>query len=425
LLAALSDADPFIRSAAISSLAAPQFHGELEKALTNQSAAMRLGTLLALRRAGEADASAHVNRVLTDPDLQVRLMAVIWAGERQLTNVAASLPQALTSGQTSLTLLQAHAATAQILALASKAPPPASSTNSEVQFFSLNKKTSVAPFIETLRTATQRTPRQTQVEAIRHLAQASDPQAVALLEQIASDRRRATEPRAEAIVALAGVTRSAVLLPLLDDPASAIRIEAARALRLHRADAEVALRVRTKLAQLSGEEVALERQLRFLLPQTNAPATVTEAEWRTRLAVPGDSASGRRVFFNPAVGCATCHQIDGHGGYPGPDLSVITRGGSVDKLMISILDPSRDIPPQFVTHTVTTTDGESYSGLLIGQSSTAGVTLLGGDGNAIAIPPARITAQTQSDVSLMPEGLAQGLTTQDFRDLIAYLLTRK
>jgi putative heme-binding domain-containing protein len=263
------------------------------------------------------------------------------------------------------------------------------------------------------------------VEAIRHLAQASDPQAVALLEQIASDRRRAIELRAEAILALAGVTRSAVLLPLLDDPAPAIQIEAARALRLHRADAEVALRVRTKLAQLSGKDVALEEQLRFLLPQTNAPVTFTEAEWRSRLAGPGDASSGRRVFFNPAVGCATCHQIDGHGGYPGPDLSVITRGGAVDKLMISILDPSRDIPPQFVTHTVTTTDGESYSGLLIGQSSTAGVTLLGTDGNAIAIPPARIVAQTQSDVCLMPEGLAQGLTTQDFRDLIAFLLTRK
>ncbi len=429
LLAALSDADPFIRSAAVSSLAAPQFHGEMEKALTNQAAAIRLGALLALRRAGGADASEHVERLLTDPDLPVRLMAVIWAGERQLTNVAASLPQALNSGQTSLTLLQAHAATAQILARASKTSPPASGTDSEVQFYSLTKKPSADTFIETLRTATQRTPRQTLVEAIRHLAQTSDPQTVALLEQIASDRRRATELRAEAIVALVGVTRSAVLFPLLDDPASAIRIEAARALRLHRAEAEVASAVRKKLTEITGRDVALEEQLHFLLPaspsETNTPVPFTESEWRTRLAGPGDAASGRRVFFNPAVGCATCHQIDGHGGYPGPDLSVITRGGAVDKLMISILDPSRDIPPQFVTHTVTTTDGESYSGLLIGQSITDGVTLLGTDGRAIAIPPARIVAQTQSDVSLMPEGLAQGLTTQDFRDLIAFLLTRK
>ena len=93
--------------------------------------------------------------------------------------------------------------------------------------------------------------------------------------------------------------------------------------------------------------------------------------------------------------------------------------------MISILHPSRDIAPQFVTHTVTTTDGESYSGLLIGESVTEGITLFGVDGRAVIIPPALIASRKQSDVSLMPEGLEQALTPQDFRDLIAFLMTRK
>jgi hypothetical protein len=41
------------------------------------------------------------------------------------------------------------------------------------------------------------------------------------------------------------------------------------------------------------------------------------------------------------------------------------------------------------------------------------------------IPPSRIAAQTQSKVSLMPESLADALTVQDFRDLLAFLLSRR
>ena len=93
--------------------------------------------------------------------------------------------------------------------------------------------------------------------------------------------------------------------------------------------------------------------------------------------------------------------------------------------MQSILHPSRDIAPQFVTHTIETKDAREFSGLLIGQSVNEGATLFMADGRAVLVPPGQIAAQNQSKVSLMAEGLAEALTIQDFRDLLAFLLSRK
>ena len=48
-----------------------------------------------------------------------------------------------------------------------------------------------------------------------------------------------------------------------------------------------------------------------------------------------------------------------------------------------------------------------------------------GGWKAVVIPGTLLASQTQSKVSLMPEGLADALTSQDFRDLLAFLLDRE
>ncbi len=76
-------------------------------------------------------------------------------------------------------------------------------------------------------------------------------------------------------------------------------------------------------------------------------------------------------------------------------------------------------------HTVETKDGQTFSGLLIGESVESGLTLFTADAKAVLIPPGQVAARTQSTTSLMPEGLEQALTAQDFRDLLTFLLSRK
>jgi putative heme-binding domain-containing protein len=320
-------------------------------------------------------------------------MAVIWAGEDQLTSVTNRLSLALNTKPVSPVLLRAHAATAQILAKAGKLQPGVASAPAKVTFFDLAERVEPQPYIETLKASSARTPLQARMDAVRHLAQSTDPSAVSLLKRIALDRKADAELRAEAVVALAGSPEgSGIASELIDDSATAVRLEAARMRRSQPAD-------------------------------PSRPRS--DQEWRKALDGNCDAASGRRVFFSPSVGCARCHRIEEFGGNIGPDLSTIARGADREKLLQSILHPSRDIAPQFVSHTVETKDGQEFTGLLIGQSVNEGVTLFMADSRAVLIPPSLIASQTQSKVSLMPEELARGLSVQDFRDLMAFLLSRK
>lgn len=75
---ALVDTDPFVRSAAISALSKPAFRDAVENELENKSPAVRLGALLALRRAGTEDGGVIFSKMLADPDEAIRRMALAW-----------------------------------------------------------------------------------------------------------------------------------------------------------------------------------------------------------------------------------------------------------------------------------------------------------------------------------------------------------
>jgi putative heme-binding domain-containing protein len=432
LFSALSDQDPFIRSAAVSSLSLPAFRHGVEQALDNKSPAVRLGALLALRRANVPDAANHLSRLLADPDEQLRLMAVVWTGEQGLTQLTNRLPLALTAGRVSPALLRAHAAAVKILSGATNTQTAALSGLGQVMFFDLTERLDEQPSVEILKAARTATPFQVRLEAVRNLSQTTNSSALSLLKQIAMDPKAETELRCDAILSLATTpSMTRLLLELLDDPSSPVRVEAARALRFRSGDVATREMIARKLAA-STNDVLVREQLPFTLSSWSAAETAnsterpgSEEEWRKALAANGDASSGRRIFFQPGVGCAKCHRVEDHGGMLGPDLSTIARGADREKLMQSILNPSRDIAPQFVSHTIETRDGQVFSGVMIGESVETGVTLFMADGRAVLIPSGQIASHTQSKVSMMPEGLQQALTVQDFRDLLAFLLSRK
>ena len=435
LIPALADNDPFIRAAAIAGLSQPEFREAAQKELENKSPAVRLGALLALRRAGIADAASVVGRTLVDPDEQVRRMALVWAGEQQLTSLTNRLALALSSGPASPTLLSTHAAAARILAKAAKIEHTAGGDGSgQITFFDLSERMAPQPSIEVLKTPASRMPLQSRIDAVWRLAQTTNAAAIALLKRIAADRNENEELRCEAVATLAGSSlASSFLIALLDDSSSALRVEAVRALRGRASESPVREALRRVLESDAGGGSAAKEQARFVLAGASDQVALarpparpaSDEEWRKALADKGDIAAGRRVFFSTSAGCGKCHRIEDFGGQIGPDLSTIARGADREKLIQSILHPSRDIAPQFVTHTIETKDGREFSGLLIGQSVNEGATLFMADGRAVLVPPAQIAAQNQSKVSLMPEGLAEALTIQDFRDLLAFLLSRK
>jgi putative heme-binding domain-containing protein len=136
----------------------------------------------------------------------------------------------------------------------------------------------------------------------------------------------------------------------------------------------------------------------------------------------GDPKRGQALFASPNTNCATCHKVHGQGGDVGPDLSQI--GGKFDRthLIESILDPSAEITQGYHATIIETKSGRVFTGIVKSESPTS-VTLLDGEGKQVTVALRDIESRTMSKVSLMPSGLADGMTPAEFTDLIAYLTT--
>ncbi len=129
-----------------------------------------------------------------------------------------------------------------------------------------------------------------------------------------------------------------------------------------------------------------------------------------------DLSRGREVFNQV---CALCHRLYGEGAAIGPDL---TGGGraNLDYLLENILDPSAIVPADYRVSEVELKDDRSFSALIVSQNERA-VT--------IQTPTDRLTFELkdvasirQTALSLMPEGLLQGLKEDQVCNLLAYLM---
>lgn len=431
VFAALGQSDPFVVSAAVTALSRPEWRLAARRALMHPVASVRLGGLLALRRAAVTNAAQVAGAMLPDPNPAVRLMAVIWTGESALVSLTNQLEAALRSGPVTPALVRAHGAAAQILAQAAGG----AGLGSAAAAFDFRETPDATRALEVLRAPASKTPAAARLDAVRALFGTTNADAVGVLRRLAANRREPSELRADAVAALtAQPAATAVLLELVVDGDAAVRLAAARALRPVSGEREVQQAFARWLKSAGpGRDPAVREELAYALELagiaysgaagTNRPASV--AEWRQALVVEGDAAQGRRVFFSSQAGCARCHRIEDLGGRLGPDLSTIARGANREKLIYSILEPSRDIPPQFVAHTVEARDGQSWTGLLLAQTADGTLTLATMEGRAMVLPGQDIASHTQSKVSLMPTGLERALTVGEFRDLLAFLLSRK
>lgn len=196
-----------------------------------------------------------------------------------------------------------------------------------------------------------------------------------------------------------------------------------------------AIKRSASLASQSPEETAeLVAQLALALGSEPLPEEVRTrvlprpqdaAAWRLALldehAPAGDAEAGRIVFFHPqGPGCFKCHTVEGRGGKVGPDLSQIGRAFTREKLVDSILDPSREISPQFTTWQMVDADGRVHTGMIVHENE--GKTILGdSEAKTEELPTAFIAERKPQRVSVMPEKLVERMTMLEFRDLIAYL----
>jgi putative heme-binding domain-containing protein len=140
------------------------------------------------------------------------------------------------------------------------------------------------------------------------------------------------------------------------------------------------------------------------------------AKYQPALATKGDMAKGQLVFLQR---CIACHRAAGQGIQVGPDFVTVKTKGK-EALMTAILDPHKEVAPQFIAYTVNTKDGQTLAGIVTkDDASSMTIKMMGGA--EIHLPRANIKGSTSSGQSLMPEGIEAGMTVQDMADLLEFI----
>lgn len=137
---------------------------------------------------------------------------------------------------------------------------------------------------------------------------------------------------------------------------------------------------------------------------------------------PGNPQKGKWIFFSQKAQCQNCHKVAGWGGDFGPDLSHVGSSKTVKQLITAVLNPSAEISPEWQGWFVTTAEGQTFYGRQI-DVGLNNAELLNVNGEFVNYKNPK--KYGMASASLMPEGLENMLTEEEFRDLITWLSSLK
>jgi len=165
-------------------------------------------------------------------------------------------------------------------------------------------------------------------------------------------------------------------------------------------------------------------QIRARAVQLLGPVSTTRpevvAQFKPALGLKGVSSRGEATFNQR---CAECHVSRDPASPPfGPAL-LRARNFSADQLLSSILEPSREVRPDYATQVVESKEAESLLGILM-DANTTSVTVKDLRGELQVWPVSNIRSVQTQTWSMMPTGLEGGLSPQDMADLMEYVRTR-
>jgi putative heme-binding domain-containing protein len=140
------------------------------------------------------------------------------------------------------------------------------------------------------------------------------------------------------------------------------------------------------------------------------------AAYQKALQLKGDPARGKAVFKKE---CSACHQLEGVGNQIGADLNAIRDQGS-DAILLNILDPNREVKPEFLGYVLSTTAGRLVTGMITAETATS-ITIRRADGTTETVLRVDIDELRGTGLSFMPEGLEKVIDVPAMADLLAYL----
>jgi hypothetical protein len=460
----LGDSDPFLLSAAIETAARNGGAVWLLGKAARGDARIQIGVLAALRRTGDKNAPAALQQFLFDPDPAVRQAAVRWIGEEKLTDLARTMDESIRITGITRGIFESYLAAREALAgvkpgkeirgedyvagLLWDARTPSAVRAIALRTLRPDHPTVTAPRLAGLFATSDRG---LVAEVVRTLAMRSDEASQDILRTISADERADLPTRLDAILGLGRAAAEsdktrAALTALLKDPLPPIRADAVRSLRSTaalpavraalmdaatfllsakpRPEPELAEQLWLALRAAKGDDIAgtVAR-----LAEIVGPRPKSEAEWlKVALEPGGDVEAGRRALLHTAgARCFACHRVNGRGGVGGPDLSNIGRTATAEKIHESILNPSREIAPQYVQWAFALSDGRAVNGVIVSEDGLGGATIVDNRGEVIVLKADDVVERKAQKTSLMPDNLVDLMTRREFRDLAAFLREAK
>jgi putative heme-binding domain-containing protein len=116
--------------------------------------------------------------------------------------------------------------------------------------------------------------------------------------------------------------------------------------------------------------------------------------------------------------------VDGRGGRAGPDLSTTPASLTRERLVESVVNPSKEVAPQFVAWTVALKNGKVFTGTLVDEDASGGQTYADAQGRLLGVDASDVEERRPQAASIMPADLARLMTAGEFRDLVAFLRSR-
>jgi putative membrane-bound dehydrogenase-like protein len=287
-----------------------------------------------------------------------------------------------------------------------------------IQFISLNPLGDVVPIITSLLAPSQ--PQELQLAALEALGSYREPAVADMLIDAWPKMTPALRDKATTIL-LSRTDRIAKLLDAIEakkiTPAQ-LSVAAKATLGRQKTPA-----LAERIAKLIGDgssanrKAVIERYLTAMQgSDAGTPARKESVVAGRSARITGDATRGAKVY---ETACMVCHKFADKGNDVGPHLGTI-KAWTTEQLVTNILDPNREVSPNFSLYLVETNDGRTLSGLI--ASETAGnLTLKRADGGTDTVLRSEIKSLTSPGISLMPEGLEAAITPQQMADLIAYL----
>jgi putative heme-binding domain-containing protein len=443
-LADLQSGDAFVQAVARQALSENQgFHDELITLTVDEDAELRLQALLTLSQSETPLRQNRLTELLHDQDEKVRRMAMIHIATHARSELLPEVESALYEGYISPALFETYLATVRhlqpgyIQAMQERTEAEAKNIKRELpdrylmQIITNEKlkaeiRAAALPYLEAqegdreqLAAMLDESAPVLQMALLHALEQTYDEALAESMLQIALDDNKQPELRAQALVALAYQPTKFCeqVQAIFRENNELLQETALRYLCTCGAENEVVQQLITESQHSSsGQLEQLWQHCRGTLPKEARPSS--DEEWLAAVNEAGDPLKGRMVFQLPNTQCTRCHQVDGWGSDFGPDLSNVGISKSEEQLVESILEPSAAISPEWQGWYVKDEKGQTHYGrqIDVGYNSAE---LLMPSGAFVRYQNPQGYGVAPS--SLMPDGLENMMTAQEFNHLIAYL----